>query len=266
MSTIAEMFRLRPVPGERYLKPDSVWDHWGLPIPYTGIELELENPSEDVEKGKLWRVVPDDSLRNGIELVSSVLDGNRMNLFFKELEDLYYHNVRFDNSHRCSTHVHVNMHMNTISFVRNFIAVYATLEDALFSIVDRSRIGNNYCYSITHLDPSMDFLIGGGMEKDIKYCALNPGPLRTFGTIEFRHLQGLENPDTLKDWLKVIYSIYNYVERVGNAELRGQLQVLNTTSLYLDYVQNIFGDNLSLFGDLDWHGYMGKACPSGLRS
>lgn len=255
---IEALFNLRVLKGLD--TRDDLCSFYPKPIPLTGIELEMESlrrlTSQSAVVEGPWQVVEDPSLRNGCEMVSHVLNGARMNDYMIQLGK-FVENNRWQNTLRCSTHIHINMRDWSVYKVKLLYAVYATVENLLFSFTSPERIGNNYCYSVTALNPDLSFIVAPRVEKDLKYCALNAAPLRTFGTIEFRHLEGFTTIEKLKKWITLLYDLYYYVQTSSGKQIKDRLNSLNTTSEYIQYLTGIFGTHVSYFpGNLDLQEYL----------
>lgn len=182
-----------------------------------GTELEIESVKvvyADRYGGLLNKCEEDPSLRNsGTEIISNPLSLHDSLSFFKIT---YNGAVEFvdreqAHSHRTSTHVHVNVLDLDINDVRNLLINYYLLEAGFFSLVDESRQNNIYCVplSATNILSKMAAMSIGDMvagDNWHKYTAFNMLPLRTQGTVEFRHLQGTSDVEVYKRWLTAIHN------------------------------------------------------------
>src|SRR5690606_20552787 len=134
----------------------------------------------------LWRVIPDNSLRNGIELVSYPLKGKSLYYALADLHRFFHKNQKANFSHRCSMHVHMNVSDVTYEQLLVMTAFYLTVEGIFFDTFFRTRKGNNYCYPLVATQLEQSDLEKGQLSRDVwKYAAVNMYHLRDYGTMEF---------------------------------------------------------------------------------
>lgn len=179
------------------------------------------------ELGKHWFIVKDNSLRQGSEFIfngpkkgKGIIEAlNSLDQFFT----VYKQNGKGPEvSDRCSIHCHLDVRDLTEYQLNNLLMVYVLFERVLFAYVDPSRLKNNYCRPIT--DSSFKHILTSikensspdrfGSVLDViksscdKYSALNLLPLRSFGTVEFRHHQGTTSMnEEVLDWVNIILCI-----------------------------------------------------------
>lgn len=175
-----------------------------------GIEIETENfrfmPKEPLY---LWRTEEDHSLRNGgMEFISVPLNRTAIDYALHEFGLVQKVN-KLDFSHRTSVHVHVNVSHYTKNQLTTLVALFAMLEECFYSIVNAARSGNSYCYRIVGTDPQIRFL--DGEQATTKYCALNIAPIVRQMTVEFRHLEGTDDPVRLRRWVQICAKLVNYI-------------------------------------------------------
>jgi hypothetical protein len=77
-----------------------------------------------------------------------------------------------------------------------------------------------------------------------KYASINFFRLKDIGTIEFRHLPGLNNFELLKEWISTISRILQYAEKTDYTVLKKKIMEMNTNSQYFVFIEEIF-KNLS---------------------
>lgn len=199
---------------------------------YCGTEYEIEDIKEIKLPGfdkmypsslalndvnPYWRgdvgLVHDGSLRNhGIEFITKPLTFERSLKVFETLHDSL---VLGPNPYtvRTSTHVHVNMCNMNMDEVKEMLLTYALLEPVFFAAVKPERQHNIHCVPLNYtLLPS----IYASPIQDIvkswsKYSALNLIPLRTQGTVEFRHLHGTGDFEVYKRWLTLLCELWTFV-------------------------------------------------------
>jgi hypothetical protein len=179
-----------------------------------GIEIEAEGFSpllrgrEGSALAHHWNIKEDGSLRNnGIEFVSKLLPADKVSNAVHHL----YGRTRalWEPSVRTGIHIHANMLARTFDDVRRILAYYSFVEPLLFQFVGPVREENIYCVPFYRAPEearlSMDALTRDPfrLRETCKYSALFVGPLRTFGTIEFRHAPTFDTADDLVLWWKL---------------------------------------------------------------
>lgn len=230
---------------------------FGLYTVPMGIEVELENSNGEFPPLYIWTTKPDGSLRNGgVEFVSCPVSGRNIDYAIHELDKILSAH-KYVASHRCSTHVHINISQLDMTQLHYFVAVYAVVEKLLFEISDMSRYSNPYCYPLiyTSLNKSQDFQ---GVIGRMKYCALNLNHVVDFGTAEFRHMCGITKADNgLVRWLQCIQKLVHFVVNNHLENIHHQIYGLNTVSNYGVFLDQIFNPiHRELFGNLNLQKYM----------
>ncbi len=119
---------------------------------FYGVEIELEGYrgqdnwrwpiGEDVQK--VWNLTIDDSLRNGVELLSNRVTQVTLKKSWSGLQKAINNN-KLKTSKRCGVHVHVNMLNLTWGQMYSFIALFALLEPYLFKKYAPERHENHFC-------------------------------------------------------------------------------------------------------------------------
>jgi len=195
---INEMFGLR---SKKVLDvPDGV---------YMGIECEIENISHHPDSPRDFGITTDNSLRNnGLEFISTPQKPPRLLNSFKLLHESleYYDNNEDPFSSRTSTHVHLNCRHMTDSQVKQMLLLYALFEKYFFLMVDSSREDNIHCVPLcqTYLNQRYKQSLDQLVYNWHKYTAFNLLPLKTQGSVEFRHLHGTDDSALLARWLSCI--------------------------------------------------------------
>lgn len=207
MSTISEYFGL----GSSYSKEK---------VPLFGVECEIESIRAYTEiEGIL--IKEDNSLRNsGREFVwERPYSLERSVSMFTQLhrEGLRFVNPDDKFSERTSTHVHLNCRNLTPEQTKTLILLYAIYEEIFFAYVDPSRRDNIHCVALTetHLPmiyKELDFI--RWVSAWHKYTALNLKRLVDLGTVEFRHLEGTDSPEKLKNWLITLGELWSLCQKV----------------------------------------------------
>lgn len=114
---------------------------------------------------------------------------------------------------RTSIHVHVNMASMTLAQLKHFLLTYALLEPVFFEVAGETRKHNIHCVplSFTILPSIYNKPIQDIVKAWTKYSAFNLMPVRTQGTVEFRHLYGTGDFEVYQKWLTLIKELWDYV-------------------------------------------------------
>lgn len=215
-----------------------------------------------------WRMTTDGSLRhNGVEFVTP-----RAYVYedavaaVKRLYPVFAEGI-VRSSVRAGIHIHYNMvHRTAPEFLR-FLQTYVLLEPLLFQVVGREREQNIYCIPLYSADNEMEVWRRtikaalhprAGMERlprleanaSCKYSALYIGPMRTFGSVEFRHAPTWSKATDLLRWLAV-------VKRVG------EVTIVPTGDGCVSAVPDLFHEVVKGL-NIDWRGYFHEVEERGL--
>lgn len=175
-------------------------------------ELDLTLTEDTQWKWELgW--MKDGSLRNnGLEVVTQPLSFSES---IKEFERVHNYVKVGDNaySHRTSTHVHVNVQNFTLDQVKTMMLLYALYEQTFFDFVGKERQNNIHCVPLnyTYLPSRYSRPLVDLVEGWSKYTAFNLLPVRTLGTVEFRHLGGTGNLSVYYLWLQKLKFLWDFV-------------------------------------------------------
>ena len=179
-----------------------------------GIEIEAEGflPVHRGREGSAlsrhWNIKDDGSLRNnGIEFVSKLLSPDKV---ANAVHHLYGRTrTLWEPSVRTGIHIHANMLGRTLDEVRRVLAYYSFVEPLLFQVVGPVREENIYCVPFYRAPTEANVAMNGvsrdpwALREACKYSALFVGPLRSFGTIEFRHAPTFSTADELVLWWRL---------------------------------------------------------------
>lgn len=211
-----------------------------------GVELEIESVNRSIGwkgfRADEIEMKDDNSLRNyGKEFITRPENLKTTLEFFKNVHDTVgFLKPEEKFSERTSIHVHVNCQNLEGEQVRQAVLLYALFEEVFFKMVEPSRRDNIHCVPLTdtYLPSYFRSSIGTLVGRWSKYTALNLLPLKTLGTMEFRHMHGHDDPLLLEDWLM---SIENLIELA-------KTQPLTDTTLIEENIQTwftqIFGKTL----------------------
>lgn len=210
-----------------------------------GLELEIEKcTSKNIEtRISGFEIKVDGSLRNnGYEFVTLPMNfgalETKLPVFFEK------HGFKASNySDRCSVHVHANCMDLTLEQVKTICLLYQVFEDLFFEFCGQERHNNIFCvpWNQTNNTHALlnDFQTKLGRWQ--KYTALNILPLKTFGTIEFRHMGGEYEVSKILTWLNLIGSLFAYARKNTFEKALKDFCELNTTSHYTSKLQEVFG-------------------------
>lgn len=216
--------------------------------PITGIEVEVENftnPRDTVPKHS-WHMENDGSLRNhGIEFISKPTKPEHIESAITYLFDEIL-NKQSHFSPRTSIHVHMNCRDLTFDQLYNIVILYQCFEDLLYNFAGKERKKSIFCIPIGNTNYYNNFkqhiraheLLGWS-----KYTGLNLGPLREYGTIEFRHLRGTRNKHILFEWLHILYKLYNFAITVDTKQLENLITETADTQDYGTLGIRVFGSH-----------------------
>lgn len=237
---------------------------------FVGIEVEVERVGRQApifklpDGGFLWGNTEDGSLRNnGREFVSIPVKGDEIvfaldRLYTQLNKDPNCVNHEFTS--RTGLHIHMDAREMQEHEVFTFIQLYVMVEDFLYAYAGHGRKNNIFCVPLKDAD-KMNVLAqtfdkshpyNEWRDLDIralpriwtKYVGFNLLPLSKYGTIEFRHLSGTKDYESILVWINLILCLKNYVTRKGNQDLMNKIDTLNTSSEYLGFLQEVFGNYL----------------------
>lgn len=206
------------------MKVWKLFENRGLPHLNTeasfiaGMECEIESVSSRHDIG-VWNATTDGSLRNhGIEFISPPMQKDALLESFSHLhQHIEYVNPMECFSQRTSIHVHVNCRSLEDKQVKNMLLLYALFEPFFFSLVEPQRRDNIHCVALTdtYLPGTYHFDLNGLAHGWHKYTAFNILPLRTLGTVEFRHMQGTGDFELVTQWLTLLENLYTLCQRTS---------------------------------------------------
>jgi hypothetical protein len=241
------------------LKPDlRVADYANFklcePKKRIGIEIEVENLTVgSVEYDRyIWVPKNDGSLRNnGLEFVSLALAGHEI----VYAVDNFYKNLprSADFSERTSIHIHANMRDQTVGQLLTTLMLYTTFEQLLFEFAGPQRRNNIFCVSVQ--ETRYPYLISDFFKNQSlvdltrdwkKYSGLNLRSLRNLGTIEYRIMEGHNNPRRLLNWINIILRMSQYARHTPFEAAFESIKMLNTTSMYEQFMREVFREDADL--------------------
>lgn len=198
-----------------------------LPQSKIGIEIETEGWRGNAfnEISTLWTHKEDHSLRNnGREFVTigngligkQIVDAVRM--FCEWANKLQLS----DGYPRAGIHIHVDCTDMDVERkeLQTFVGLYLLVEYALYEFAGPWRRHVGFCDALTESGVNVNALRTIWNNKDIKpgtfqnlvgnmdrYCGLNLAALHRYGTIEFRHLRTVYDPNIIINWINIILAL-----------------------------------------------------------
>lgn len=213
-----------------------------------GIELEVENIRDHMNQPKYynyWSETNDASLRNhGVEFVSHPMKAFQIEKALRQIKEL---NPNYDPvfSERTSTHVHMNARDLTLNQILALTLIYASVEKLLYNWVGHNRDKNIFCVPLYNTNYLQYFSTIVEHPESLqfawmKYAGYNLLPLRNKGTVEFRHLYGTWDTETILQWINFLSCMKMYVKQNSLETVYDTISQLNTDSTYVSYIQSIF--------------------------
>lgn len=233
---------------------EKIWSHpntvkWATDEGMVGIEIEVENITSSVVLSPHWSSHEDGSLRNnGIEFVSIPLTIKQIEPALSNLYLSLKEKNKPDFSNRTSAHIHLNCRDLTQDEIYTLVLLYAVFEKHFYGFAGTKRMNSIFCvplYRCNILSQAKDVIYGFSPNWH-KYCGINILPLidnngeRGKGTIEFRHLYGTENIETIYAWINQILCLRKACKEIKLTELLDQIKTMNTTSEYLALFYRVF--------------------------
>lgn len=213
---------------------------------HCGIEIECEGITSPFP-ANTWHPETDHSLKmNGAELVTLPLSGESFDLFFHEYKAFIKKQPELTFTHRCSIHVHVNVRDLKLPQFVALVAAYICLEDLFFNEVEPIRRNNSYCTPTADFGLSVNDLLKRypyAKENPYKYGALNFGVASSYGTVEFRHLEGTKDINKIVKWVQLCQDFVEYFALCDPEAVFHAIFDLNSVSFYETFIVEIFGYN-----------------------
>lgn len=238
--------------------------------PAFGIEVELENclQKDSPWFSDLWTFKGENSLRNnGMEFVSHPALYKNREKVCREFKDVLKKCIgtKPQLSIRCSTHIHMNAMYLTLRQIVNTSLVWYLLENAIIKTQSDWRQGNLFCLRMSDARTIGDNLIDSIWDPDrwssyhtkngVKYSAFNLAPTVEFGTMEWRFLSPITDPDLLIFWVEVFQSIIDYGATIKSPD--ALLQDYNNLDVKA-FFKKIFGGNGKTLYEMVLNAHDGK--------
>ena len=230
--------KLKPAPLKKVNGEYTVATLWGLADVEEhksflyGIEVEAERVAGYHWNLAYWKQEIDGSLRNnGLEFISHPFAIEKLEDVLNDLYTPLLNMGMADKKNafpfRTSIHTHANAKFMNATQVLNLIFLYGLYEDALFNIAGNHRYSSNFCVPLKQTNNLMglkDMSARDCLSNLVghwgKYSALNILPLKTQGTVEFRHHPGTLDKKVVAHWVSIIHKLMKYAAQTTEAPQR----------------------------------------------
>lgn len=188
-----------------------------------GIEIEAEGVCPAVFSD-IWNSVVDNSLREGMEYVLNVpIEPEQVRPAITALKkQIKGQNGNLQFSFRTSVHIHINVRELTDVELFNFIYTYSILENFLMWYCGEQRKANRFCLRLSDSEFFVEKIrksFRNGI-KDIltldpngfRYAALNLAAVQTYGSLEFRSMEGNLDTDRITGWVDILLAIREFAK------------------------------------------------------
>lgn len=222
-----------------------------------GIEFEIEATNSlpwdtgvintgivpDGTTGAVWIAKEDNSLRGGVEYVtSSAISIDSVDPFMHGLYaniKTFKSNLRFTN--RCSTHVHLNASSWRVNTLTAFVVIWSLLETPLVEWCGPKRKTNHFCLAINDSTHTVDYVTsflktGMWTHRDgAKYSTLNLLRLFDIGSVEVRCGDAWQDPNRAVAWVRLLNQIKKYAEGIKDpSNIPGEISGITPLGLLKD--------------------------------
>jgi hypothetical protein len=172
-----------------------------LAITAAGVECRAE--SYNHQRRPAWKVVTDNSVAGGMELVSPVLSGEAG---FQSLQTVCRVLGELGATVRrtCGLHVHVGVHSGSPAFFRRIHQIYAGHEAAINSVLSPSRRANGFCRA---MPDHINTYTHQPLDMSARYGRVNFQSFWRHGTVEFRQHQGTVEFTKIAAWVRFCQAI-----------------------------------------------------------
>lgn len=217
-----------------------------------GIEIEVEgNKFQKTDTPAMWGYHQDHSLRgedNAEYVLKKPISFSDVPIAIEKLWKMFadYGSVLAD-SNRTSVHIHLNCQEFHFNRLTSMMALYFAVEEILVQWCGEHRVGNLFCLRAKDA-PAIITQIKKFIQTDGKsmfgdnmhYAGMNAQALMKFGSLEFRSLRGVTDPDVILQWVAILERIYKL-----SAEFPDPRDVcaLFSAAGPLSFYETVLGDN-----------------------
>lgn len=223
-----------------------------------GLEFEIENARRVPDYWvNIFTFDEDGSLRDGGRELKYCGKGVALERALYEYHTNLPKEVTF--SPRTSIHVHVDCRNLTADRMLQFLTLAILYERVFYAFCGEDRQSSAFCVPIyktpicAEIRTALDAVAFGGKgfhklqaveslrNMWSKYLGVNMAPLSSFGTLEFRQMQGHRDMEKVTNWLNILGLMKLSTNRNTFEDLLIGIKELNTNSAYEIFTRNIFG-------------------------
>lgn len=225
-----------------------------------GLEIELESETANVfpknpetlgkPASNYWNYVKDGSLR-GADNAEYVLQEPIAFSKADEAVDALFtvlKKIPLAESNRTSVHVHVNVLPFYVNRVASLMALWFTVEEVLSHFCGEHRVGN--LFALRAKDAPMIVRRCAEFAKTSQisfsegshYAAMSPYAIMKHGSLEFRTLRGVTDPELMKTWVKIVKCLYDASERFKDPT---DIPLGFSYNGPMDFFRELFGSDLA---------------------
>jgi len=191
-----------------------------------GIEIEMEGDNL-YHNIKGWHIDNDGSLReeSAEYVLKKPLSIEEVKKYLMNLYDgLNNAGAELRPSVRTGVHVHINCGRISITQLYNFIVLYLTLENVLVHWCGEEREGNLFCLRASDAEYILHKLKSAVKEKmfrgmfgeDVRYASMNLAALEKYGSLEFRSMRAVTDPEPIIQWASTLLNLRQEAEKYEN--------------------------------------------------
>ena len=189
-----------------------------------GIEVEVEGQNLPYIDQGFWRQERDGSLRGeAMEyILQAPIGREEVGEVLQDFEEAFDGAI-IPSSERTSVHIHLNFGECTLQEITVMCMLYYMVEEELFNTLAPHRKGNFYCLRLSEAQTPLQLLKGIHREghlagrglDEYRYAALNLTSLWSFGSLEFRALQGTVSAEVIQSWIDKLLALKDMAKEVG---------------------------------------------------
>ena len=266
-NAVKKFYSYTHIKSSNFEKIDSLYsDVFSVPT-LLGIEIEVEKVGPNIALPFFWKGKSEGSLRGlSAEFYSVPLTPQQAMyataLLYPAMKKLSP-SGKVDFSWRTSIHHHLNILGITEDNLKQLILLTIIFEKILFAFAGYKRSQSVFCVPIIESSAiellkkyfqgeySLRTLV---KERWQKYSAINLNrlydytgeglPTKGLGTIEFRHLGGTNNLQTVLQWQTMLLKLFDKALKISPEELKKIIFENHTSQQYRDLVYSIFPKNI----------------------
>lgn len=223
---------------------------------HLGQEVEVENIHSTLPLPGMWSVKPDNSLRQGAEFYTTVPLSvpNSMKaslLLWAALKELLPQAPSF--GWRVSTQIHISVLDLTEEEFKSLLLLILLFEGVFFTIAGVDRMNSNFCVPLLQWSDISNirayfqrkttlksFATHWPKYTAVNLCRMFPfGQAPALGSVEFRHLGGIENVKDILLWQAMAVQLFQAAVQYPREELTKDIISLNDSEKYLSFMKRI---------------------------